>query len=86
MNGLYIRDLSLEDFVQQELPFLDRDLHGEVRWPLSTEYMKQIMSLIQERAGTLGEVAELAQYFFTDELVYDPALLISKNMSGESVV
>jgi glutamyl-tRNA synthetase len=41
------------------------------------------MPLIQERARTLAEVAELSQFFFVDELDYDSALLIGKNMSRE---
>ena len=42
------------------------------------------MSLIQERAKTLAEVAELAQFFFVDELDYDANLLIGKGMSRSS--
>ena len=84
MNGVYIRSLSVEDFTQRALPFLDRNLLAEVKRPLSTEYIKQIMPLIQERARTLAEVAELAQFFFIDELDYAPSLLIGKGMSLQS--
>lgn len=84
MNGVYIRSLSLEDFTQRAFPFLDSGLPPAVKRPLSTEYIRQIMPLIQERARTLAEVAELAQFFFVDELDYDANLLIGKNMSRES--
>ncbi len=84
MNGLYIRSLSLEDFTQRALPFLDRDLPPEVKRPLATDYIQRIMPLIQERAKTLAEVVELAEFFFVDELEYDTNLLIGKNMSQES--
>ena len=84
MNGVYIRSLSLEDFTQRALPFLDSGLPPEVKRPLSIEYIKQIMPLIQERAKTLAEVAELAEFFFVDKLDYDANLLISKNMSRQS--
>jgi len=84
MNGVYIRRLSLEDFTQQALPFLDRGLPPEVKRPLSIDYVRQIMPLIQERARTLAEVAELAQFFFVDELDYESSLLIVKNMNQES--
>ncbi|MBA7661047.1 Glutamate--tRNA ligase [subsurface metagenome] len=50
----------------------------------SEEYVKQILPLVQERAKTLVEVAELAQFFFVEELDYAPSLLIGKNMSQES--
>jgi len=84
MNGVYIRSLGLEDFVQRSLPFLERDLPSEVERPLSIDYVRQIMPLIQERARTLAEVAELAQFFFVTELDYELGLLIGKNMSRES--
>jgi len=84
MNGVYIRKLSLEDFTQRALPFLDKGLPPEVKRPLSIDYVRQITPLIQERAKTLAEVAELAQFFFVDELDYAPSLLIDKNMSRES--
>jgi len=84
MNGVYIRTLTLEDFTQRALPFLDSGLPPQVKRPLSVEYIRQIMPLIQERAKTLAEVADLAQFFFVDELDYAPSLLIGKNMSRES--
>jgi glutamyl-tRNA synthetase len=86
MNGVYIRKMSSEDFVQQALPFLDKDLPSEVKRPLSVDYVRQVMPLIQERARTLGEVAELAQFFFIDELDYEPSLLIGEKMSHQSAI
>ena len=85
MNGMYIRSLSPDDFVRRSLPFLDEGLPSEVKRPLSIDYIRQIMPLVQERAKTLTEVAELVEFFFVDELDYDPALLIGKKMSQESV-
>jgi len=84
MNGVYIRSLSLEDFTQRALPFLESGLSAEVKRPLSTDYVRQIMPLIQERAKTLAEVPELVQFFFVDELDYASDLLIGKKMTQES--
>jgi len=84
MNGVYIRGLGLEDFAQRALPFLERDLPPEVKRPLSPDYVKRIMPLVQERAKTMAEVTELAQFFFVDELDYESNLLIGKNMNQES--
>ncbi len=84
MNGIYIRSLSLEDFTQRALPFLERDLPPEVKRPLSIDYVRQIMPLIQERARNLAEVADLTEFFFIGELDYDTNLLIGKGMTGES--
>ena len=84
MNGVYIRSLDPEDFVKRALPFLDRGLPPEVKRPLSIDYVRQFMPLIQERAKTLAEVSELAQFFFVTKLDYESSLLIGKNMTRES--
>jgi len=86
MNGVYIRNLGLEDFTKRSLPFLDKGLPRQVKRPLDIEYVRQIMPLVQERARTLAEVTELAQFFFEDELDYDSGWLIGKNMSRESAI
>jgi glutamyl-tRNA synthetase len=86
MNGVYIRSLSLEDFTQRVLPFLDKDLPIEVKRPLSVEYVEKMLPLIQERAKTLAEVSELTWFFFVDEFSYEPELLIAKKMDRESTL
>ena len=86
MNGIYIRRLSLEDFTHEALPFLDKGLPSEVQRPLAVDYISQIMPLVQERARTLAEVAELTEFFFVDELEYDTDLLIGNNMRKESAI
>ena len=50
------------------------------------EYVRDILPLIQERARTLAEVAELTQFFFVDQLDYEPGLLIGEKMSRQSAV
>jgi glutamyl-tRNA synthetase len=84
MNGVYIRSLTAEEFFEAVEPYLMVDrLAGETL--ISNEqYVRDILPLIQERARTLAEVAELTQFFFVDELDYAPNLLIGKNMSQES--
>ncbi len=84
MNGVYIRSLSPEDFTQQALPFLEKDLPAEVKRPLSADYVKGITPLIQERVRKLDEVSELTDFFFIDELDYQAELLIVKKMNRES--
>ncbi len=84
MNGVYIRNLSLEDFTQQALPFLNSGLPLKVKRSLSIDYVKQMMPLIQERAKTLAEVPELVEFFFVDEPDYSADLLIGKDMTQET--
>ena len=86
MNGAYIRSLALNDFTRRTLPFLENGLPAGVRRPLSIDYVRQVMPLIQERARTLAEVPELTAFFFTDELDYEPGPLIVKKMDRESSV
>jgi glutamyl-tRNA synthetase len=75
MNGVYLRGLSLEEFTKRAIPFLERDLPAEVSRPLDVGYVGQIMPLIQERAKTLAEVTDLAEFFFVDRLEYNVTLL-----------
>jgi len=84
MNGVYIRSLSLEDFTWRALPFLDRDLPPEVKRPLPTDYVRQIMPLIQERAKTLADVPVLTHFFFETQLALDLNVLIGKGMDKQS--
>ncbi len=84
MNGVYLRKLSPEEFVQQATPFLDRNLPKSVKRPLDINYVSQVLSLIQERAKTLAEVPELSSFFFVDELQYDSGLLLSGGLEAKS--
>ena len=84
MNGVYLRKLSLGEFVQQAMPFLDRELPESVERPLNDSYVSQVLSLIQERAKTLAEIPQLASFFFLDELQYDAGLLLSGKLDAKS--
>ncbi len=86
MNGVYLRSLTVEDFTQRVMPFLEKGLPAGVKRPLDIDYTRQITPLIQERARILAEVAELVDFFFTDELNYGPHLLIVKKMNQESAI
>ena len=82
---VYLRNLSLEDYSERAISFLERDLPSEVECPLDTDYIRQIMPLIQERAKTLAEVPQLSEFFFVDKLEYDTGLLLGKLESGQVV-
>ncbi len=84
MNGVYVRQLSAEEFAQRAAPFLDRDLPPSVKRPLDEDYISKLMPLLQERVKTLAEVFELADFFFLDELKYDTGLLLSDGLDVES--
>ena len=84
MNGVYIRSLTADEFFEAAEPYLMMDRAAGEAVISSEEYVRNILPLVQERAKTLVEVAELAQFFFVEELDYAPSLLIGKNMSQES--
>jgi glutamyl-tRNA synthetase len=86
MNGVYIRSLSLEDFVQRSLPFLEKGLPAAVKRPLDIDYIRRMMPLVQERAKTLVEVPQLVEFFFVDQPDYNTELLIDKKMTLESTI
>jgi len=83
MNGVYIRELSVDEMVEQSIPFLERGLPGTVQRPLSREYLQQIVPLVQERVKVLSELPELTDFFFVDELDYDAGLLYKKGIDRE---
>ncbi len=84
MNGLYLRNLQSHDLAGRAMPFLSSLLPPEAERSLDGDYVLQIAPLIQERARTLAEFAELAGFFFIDELVYDAGLLLGGGLSRET--
>jgi glutamyl-tRNA synthetase len=85
MNGVYIRSLTADEFFEAVQPYLMTDIAAGKALISSEEYVRNILPLVQERARTLAEVIELAQFFFVAELDYEPDLLIGEKMSRESV-
>jgi glutamyl-tRNA synthetase len=85
MNGQYMRKLTPEDFMQRALPFLEKGLQAaEIKRPLDIDYVKMVLPLVQERVKLLAETANMAKYFFDEQLHYDRELLIGKDMTAES--
>lgn len=69
MNGAYIRNLSLDELEQQAKPF----------WPEEAKtydqsYLRQVLTLVQERLKYFSELPELSRFFFVD-LPLDPSLI-----------
>ena len=86
MNGIYIRNLTADEFFKAAEPYLMMDRAAGEALVSSVEYVRNILSLVQERARTLVEVVDLTQFFFIDELDYDTSLLIGKKMDLQSTV
>ncbi|MFC2020365.1 glutamate--tRNA ligase [Chloroflexota bacterium] len=86
LNGVYIRGLSLDDFTRRVLPFLENGLPAEVKRPLSLDYIKQMLPLIQERINTLEEAAIYADFFFVDTPEYEASILVGKKMAEKTAL
>ncbi|MDO8635772.1 MAG: glutamate--tRNA ligase [Dehalococcoidia bacterium] len=83
MNGVYIRQLSPADLAERAMPVLEQSLPSSMNRPLDKKYLLKLIPLVQERARTLKEVPELAEFFYIDNLVYDPKLLMGKHLTSE---
>ncbi len=87
MNGVYIRQLALQELVSRALPYMERPeaeggLPDSVLRPLDREYTTRVLRLEHERLKTLGEAAHVVSFFYEQEISYDSALLIQKGMDA----
>ena len=87
MNGLYIRQLPLEELVRRTLPYMERPqeeggLPDSIQRPLDLAYTTRVIELEHERLKTLGEAAYVVSFFYEDELTYDTTALIQKGMDS----
>ena len=78
LNGVYIRNLSVDELTQRLRPFAQEGRLDE------GEKTTKIVSIIQERLKTLSGFDKWTWFFFTDELDYDPGLLVAKKMTPET--
>ena len=75
LNGVYIREMSPEAFVEASRPYLERGLSSDIARPLDDELVRQAITLTQDRARVLSEMPELCDFFFADEVSFPPALI-----------
>ncbi|HEX5418193.1 MAG TPA: glutamate--tRNA ligase, partial [Chloroflexota bacterium] len=83
LNGAYIRQLSPDELTERLIPFFQEAgliPPGAVP-PADRQRIAELIPLIQERIKTLKEAPELSDFFFKEQLTYDPALLLVKGWS-----
>jgi glutamyl/glutaminyl-tRNA synthetase len=86
MNGYYIRQKPLDELVELCAPFLANNIKmTQDPRRQTTEFLKKVVSLEQERIKRLSDIGELTEFFFMDKLEYDMELLIWKKMSQGDV-
>jgi glutamyl-tRNA synthetase len=70
MNGVYIRELSADEFVDRTLPLLEANLDRPLDSDETGAY-RTIAPHVQERTKLLTEVPDQVRFLFSDEIVYD---------------
>ena len=76
MNGVYIRELSLDELYEAALPywqkagFLPEEVSAEVK-----EYALKILKELQTRLKLVADAVDLAQYFFVDDYPYQEEIV-----------
>ena len=72
MNGVYIRELTLDEFYDHAFPHLQKA--GLVPAEPSEEeqqLIKTVLKELQSRVKLISEVVEMSRYFFTDDFPYN---------------
>ena len=77
-NGVWIRKLSVDELVRRLEPFVPAE------WDRAT--LKKVAPHIQERMKTLKDARDQVAFLFTDELEYEPKVLIPKKKDATSTL
>jgi len=73
MNGHYIREYDADKLAKAAIPFFKKK--GLIKEELSANeynFLKRVTTVVKERARTLVELADAAEYFYIDQFEYDP--------------
>lgn len=81
LNGVYIRQMSTDELARQLYPVLQN-----AGLEVEPATVTAVTPLVQERIKTLNEVTALADFFFEDEITYEPQALIGKKMDVASTL
>ena len=82
MNGVYIRQLSIEEFTRRVTPFLAEGLGIPEEQVRRHPGLPVLMPDLQERVKKLSEAAEWVDFVFREPVEYDPQLLIGRKMTA----
>ncbi|MDD4996036.1 MAG: glutamate--tRNA ligase [Patescibacteria group bacterium] len=80
LNGYYLRQMPINKLVKLCIPYLN-----QLGFPINRKKIKKIIFLEQERLKRLNQIGDLANFFFLDDLEYEPGLLFwGKTSSKET--
>jgi nondiscriminating glutamyl-tRNA synthetase len=79
LNGQWMRKLEPDDLIQRLLPFLEADrAAGRIDRVPTSEELRPLVPIIQDRLPTLGAVGELIGFLWLDKVEVDAAMLVPK--------
>ena len=81
INGVYIRNLPLEEFLSRARPFCESKLAN-----YDEGKFKPIAHLVQERVKVLTEVPEMIEFLYVDQLERELDGMFKKGMTPEMAV
>lgn len=87
MNGVYIRQLSLDDLAERVLPYMERPeaeggMPDRIARPIDHELLMSVLKLDQERLKVLSDAPLLMSFFFEDAQDYPTEWLIGKGLDA----
>ena len=87
MNGVYIRNLSIEELHRRLLPYLSRALGIPEDELAQDERLKILLPHVQERIKRLTEAAQWVDYLYVDEVeLDDPKSLVPRKTTPEETL
>jgi glutamyl-tRNA synthetase len=67
LNSQYIKKIELEELVQRVRPFIEAKGYSN----LDPDRLRKAISSLRERVKTLVEMADLSEFYFSEEITYD---------------
>ena len=80
LNSQYIKKIELDDLVQRVQPFIETKGYSNI----DPDLLRKAVLSLRERVKTLVEMAELSEFYFREEIVYDEKAA-KKFLSKETV-
>jgi glutamyl-tRNA synthetase len=67
LNSQYIKKIELNDLVRKVLPFIEAKGYSNI----APDLLRKAVLSLRERVKTLVEMADLSEFYFSEEIVYD---------------
>ncbi|MBZ1356606.1 MAG: glutamate--tRNA ligase [Candidatus Nealsonbacteria bacterium] len=87
LNGYYIRQKNIDELTDLCIPYLiESKLIEEEEGITKRDFIKNAISIHQERLKKLSEISEFADFLFVKDIQYDKELLNWKQMNNEEII